>query len=127
MSEKKCSHHGFLPIEQWLICGKFNEKPQLKCKLCRHETYRNNYLANKEKILIRSKKWRDGNPEKRREYHKREKEKYREKLSSLVPGIPLSDRKKVNIVLRKLSNLIIAINEAERAAEKFKRAKRYCF
>lgn len=68
-----------------------------KCKICRHLVYRNNYQANKEKILQKAKEYRKSKPEKIIEMRK----KYADTIK-IIDSLPDAAISKMEMKLRKV-------------------------
>lgn len=76
-----CVKHGRLILSQLTKIGKNKSGTQrYACKLCRKEIMHNNFIKNKDKIIMRTKKWRDANRERYRELDRRYRANNEEKV-----------------------------------------------
>lgn len=93
---KICKHHGKLTAAEVNL----NRKKGVicyKCKLCQKVSHHKHYLKHKEKVLAAQAKWRNENPEKRKESKRKSWQKhkhkykgrqraYRERVKLNIPG-----------------------------------------
>jgi transketolase len=122
---KTCSHHGALTQFQCIKSGTFRSGQQAwKCKAC-HKMHRvNNYTKNREKILAKTKAYKEANPEK----YKALQRAYRQRLQKEadVPSSFLENtdtNKAYRSARNKLVNVMCQLSLITRAIEKGERRK----
>ena len=109
---KICYKHGKLTLSQCIKSGVKNNIQKYKCHECHKIFRKNNYEKNKEKICLKTKKWREENKEKRREIAR----KYLIKKKIINEEAEESERlknRKLNLSKRRLINVILKISRVE--------------